>query len=212
MANEDAYAGCLASNKRWAASFSQSHPDLFPALAVGQHPQILWIGCSDSRCPETTLLGLQPGDVFTHRNIANIVSPTDLSSLSVIQFAVQYLKVKHVIVCGHVSCGGVNAAMDNQKLGLIDTWLLPLRALRRENLKALEALEPKEAALKLVELNVRQGVKVLLENPVVIDAVAERGLKVHGVVYDVGTGLLRDLEIEEDEQTMKERKAAFQTV
>ena len=137
--------------------------------------------------------------------------PTDLNSLSVIQFAVEYLKVKHIVVSGHTKCGGVAAAMGNKKLGLIDTWLLPLRALRRDNLKLLESLEPEEAALKLVELNVRAGVKVLEENPVVIDAVAERDLKIHGLIYDVGTGELKELDIQEDEETVRSRKTAFKT-
>ena len=159
------------------------------------------------------ILGLQPGDVFVHRNIANILSPTDLNSLSVIQYAVQYLKVKHIVVSGHTKCGGVAAAMANKKLGLIDTWLLPLRALRRDNLKLLESLEPDEAALKLIELNVRAGVKVLEENPVVMDAMQEkeRGLKIHGIIYDVACGELRELNIEEDEETVRTRKTAFKT-
>jgi carbonic anhydrase len=152
---------------------------------------------------------LQPGDVFVHRNIANILTPTDLSSLSVIQYAVEYLKVKHIVVSGHTKCGGVAGAMGNKKLGLIDTWLLPLRALRRDHLKLLESLGPEEAALKLVELNVRAGVKILEENPVVIDAIAERDLKIHGNIYDVGSGELKELDIEEDEETVRSRKTAF---
>lgn len=211
MAKEDTYFRLFASNKLWSKSTAQSKPDLFPTLASGQQPEILWIGCSDSRCPETTILGLQPGDVFVHRNIANIVTPTDLNSLSVIQFAVQYLKVKDIIVCGHTKCGGVSAALGNKKLGLIDTWLLPLRALRRDHLKLLESLDEKDASLKLVELNVRAGVKVLEENPVVIDAMSERGLKVHGLIYDVGSGELNELDIQEDEETIRSRKTAFKT-
>jgi len=206
---EDTYVRSFSTNKSWATKTAQSKPDLFPTLAKGQNPEIMWVGCSDSRCPETTILGLQPGDVFVHRNIANILSPTDLNSLSVIQYAVEYLKVKHVVVSGHTSCGGIAAALGNKKLGLIDTWLLPLRALRRENLKLLESLDPKEAALKLVELNVRNGVKVLKENPVVMDAIAERGLQIHGVIYDVASGDLNELDIEEDEDTIKSRKTAF---
>ena len=199
VADSDTYEAALStSNRTWRESVTKDNPSLFPKLAAGQSPQILWIGCSDSRCPETTLLGLQPGDVFVHRNIANILTPTDLNSLSVIQFAVQYLKVKHVVVCGHVSCGGVAAALDNKKLGLIDTWLMPLRELRRQNLDLLQSLEPKAAALKLVELNVQMGVNVLMQNPVVIEAVADRGLAVHGVVYNVGSGELKELEIGED--------------
>lgn len=154
---------------------------------------------------------MQPGDVFVHRNIANILSPTDLNSLSVIQYAVEYLKVKHIVLCGHTSCGGVAAALGNKKLGLIDTWLLPLRSLRRENLKLLESMEPKEAGLKLVELNVRNGVKVLVENPVVLDAITERGLQIHGLIYDVASGELKELDIEEDEDMVKSRTTAFRT-
>lgn len=198
------------NNKSWATTVAQSNPNLFPSLAKGQNPEILWIGCSDSRCPETTILGLKPGDVFVHRNIANILTPTDLSSLSVIQFAVEYLKVKHVVVSGHTKCGGVAAALDNKKLGLIDTWLLPLRAVRKDNLKLLESLEPDKAALKLVELNVRASVKVLRENPLVIDAIAERGLEIHGNIYDVGSGQLKPLDIKEDDEVVQSRKAAFQ--
>ena len=208
----DTYVRSFRSNKTWASSVARLRPDLFPSLAKGQSPEILWVGCSDSRCPETMILGLQPGDVFVHRNIANILSPTDLNSLSVIQYAVQYLKVKHIVVSGHTKCGGVAAAMANKKLGLIDTWLLPLRALRRDNLKLLESLEPDEAALKLVELNVRAGVKVLEENPVVMDAMQERGLEIHGIIYDVASGELNELDIKEDEETVRTRKTAFKTV
>jgi carbonic anhydrase len=171
----------------------------------------LWIGCADSRCPETTILGLNPGDVFVHRNIANILIPTDLSSLSVIQYAVEYLKVKHVVICGHTSCGGIAAALGNKKLGLIDTWLMPLRQLRRENLALLESMPEKERGLKLVELNVRNGVDLLTDNPVVLDAINERGLKVHGLIYDVGTGELKELDINESDETIKSRITAFKT-
>ena len=165
--HEDAYSRAFNNNSTWRRSLAEQEPELFEKLGKGQAPQILWIGCADSRCPETTILGLQPGEIFCHRNIANILTPTDLNSLSVIQFAVQYLKVKHIIICGHTSCGGIAAALDNKKLGLIDTWLMPLRTLRRENLSLLEGLTEKERGLKLVELNVRSGIKVLLENPTV---------------------------------------------
>ena len=206
---KDIYSTTFDRNRQWRESTSSHNPDLFPTLAAGQHPEILWIGCSDSRCPETTILGLGPGDVFVHRNIANVVSPTDLSSLSVIQYAVEYLKVKHVVVCGHTSCGGVAAALGNKKLGLIDTWLSPLRALRQDHLKLLESLPSTEAGLKLVELNVRAGVKVVEENPVVIDAMTGRGLKVHGLIYDVGSGELKELDVQEDEETARNRDKAF---
>lgn len=198
-------------NKEWAQKIAAEKPDLFPALAAGQSPEILWIGCSDSRCPETTILGLHPGDVFVHRNIANIVHPTDLSVNAVIDYAVNHLKVKHVILCGHTSCGGVGAALANNKLGLIDTWLIPLRALRKDNLKTLESLDPKEAVLKLVELNVLNGVKTLKENHTILDAMSDRGLQVHGLIYDVGNGELRELDIHEDDETTISRHKAFKT-
>ncbi|RMZ84050.1 hypothetical protein DV737_g1356, partial [Chaetothyriales sp. CBS 132003] len=207
----DAYAKVFNNNSTWRRSLAEHHPELFEQLGKGQSPQILWIGCADSRCPETTILGLQPGEIFCHRNIANILTPTDLNSLSVIQYAVQYLKVKHIIVCGHTSCGGIAAALGNKKLGLIDTWLMPLRTLRRENLNLLESLNEKERGLKLVELNVRASVRVLLENPTVIDAIAERELDVHGLIFDVGTGELRELDIGEDESVIKTRSVAFRT-
>jgi carbonic anhydrase len=132
--------------------------------------------------------------------------------LSVIQYAVQYLKVKHVVVCGHTSCGGVAAALGNKKLGLIDTWLMPLRTLRRENLDLLNRLDEQQRSLKLVELNVRNGVRIIEENPDVIDAVTERGLKVHGLIYDVASGELKELDIQEDEEVIKGRTTAFKTV
>lgn len=157
------------------------------------------------------MLGLQPGDVFVHRNIANILPPGDLNSQSVIAFAVVNLKVKHIVVCGHTSCGGVNAALANQKLGLIDAWLTPLRKLRAQNAKDWEGLEGPDRALKLVEANVKQGVQTLRENAEVIDAVKERGLVVHGLVYNVASGELRELECEEEEEVGKVREEAFRT-
>ena len=138
--------------------------------------------------------------------------PTDINSQSVIQYAVQYLKVKHVVICGHTSCGGVAAALDNKKLGLIDTWLMPLREIRRRNLQLLESLAEKDRNLKLVELNVRSGVNVLLQNPEIIEAMGERGMKVHGLIYDVGSGELREIDIEEEESVVKGRTTAFKTV
>lgn len=152
---------------------------------------------------------MDPGDVFVHRNIANVIHPTDLSANAVIDYAVNHLKVKHVVLCGHTSCGGVAAALGNQKLGLIDTWLLPLRTLRKDNLKMLESLEPKEAALKLVELNVLEGVKTLKENYTILDAMQDRGLQVHGLIYDIAKGELNELEIQDDEHTTTSRQKAF---
>ncbi|KAI9765563.1 MAG: hypothetical protein M1840_007252 [Geoglossum simile] len=201
----------LSRNRSWAERIAREEPCLFPALATTQKPEILWIGCSDSRVPETTLLDLKPGDVFVHRNIANVLHPGDLSSQSVIFYAVEHLKVKHVILCGHIGCGGVNAALDNKKLGLIDSWLMPIRLLRRQHLDTLTNLADAERAVKLVELNVQQGVRTLRENASIIDAVCERGLQVHGMVYDVGTGTLRELDCQESEEDARCRVAAFGT-
>jgi carbonic anhydrase len=207
----DSYDTGLAENKNWASKTAKENPSLFPTLASGQHPEILWIGCADSRCPETTILGLQPGDVFVHRNIANIVQTSDLNSSAVIEYAVVYLKVKHIVLCGHTSCGGVAAALANKKLGLIDTWLMPLRKLRQENLEMLQTMSSEEGALKIVELNVLQGVRTLQENHVVLDAIQERGLKLHGLVYNVGSGELRELETGETDEAVKTRLTAFKT-
>jgi len=161
--------------------------------------------------PETTILGLKPGDVFVHRNIANILHAGDLSSGAVIEYAVVHLKVQHIVVCGHTSCGGVNAALGNAKLGLLDTWLVPLRSLRRQHLTTLKALEAKEAGRKLVELNVLQGVKTLRENGTVIDAVRDRGLQLHALVYDVASGELQEVGADEDEGVERERREACET-
>lgn len=209
MGSQDKYSAVFEQNKAWACKTAANKPDLFPKLASGQAPEILWIGCSDSRCPETTILDMEPGEVFVHRNIANVVHPTDLSVNAVIDYAVVHLKVKHVVLCGHTSCGGVAAALGNKKLGLIDNWLLPLRTLRKDNLKMLESLPPQEAALKLVELNVQAGVKTLKENYTVLDAMSGRGLQVHGLIYDIAKGELNEVEIVDDDETTTTRQKAF---
>ncbi|CRG84750.1 hypothetical protein PISL3812_01953 [Talaromyces islandicus] len=208
FSDADKLATGLQKNKEWASKY----PEQFPGLAKGQQPEILWIGCSDSRCPETTILGLNPGDVFVHRNIANIVHHADLNSACVIEFAVAHLKVKHIVVSGHTACGGINAALGNSKLGILDTWLLPLRNLRQKNIEALQSLDPQQAVIKLSELNVLDGVQKLKQLGVVIDAIETRGLQVHGVVYDVATGLLRTLNAaDESHEATKARLTAFKT-
>jgi carbonic anhydrase len=157
------------------------------------------------------MLGLQPGDVFVHRNIANIMHPGDLSSGAVIEYAVKYLGVKHIVVCGHTSCGGVAAAMGNKELGILDPWLLPLRQVRERNLPLLQSLSEDEASLKLVELNVREGLSVVTQKSAVLNAIQERGLQVHGLIYDVASGVLRELDIQETEDSLKHRLLAFKT-
>lgn len=207
----DRFNLALQKNKEWADKVSKEQPDLFPRLAVGQSPEILWIGCSDSRCPETSLLGLNPGDVFVHRNIANILHAGDLSSGAVIEYAVRHLRVNHVVLCGHTSCGGVAAAMGNKQLGILDPWLLPLRQIRQRNLSLLQTLSPDEAMLKMVELNVQEGVDILKQKSVVLEAMQERGLQVHALIYDVGSGVLRELNTDETEESIKARLVSFKT-
>lgn len=168
-------------------------------------------GCADSRKPETTILGLKPGDVFTHRNIANIVHPTDLSLLSVVEFSVRHLKVNHVVLCGHTSCGGVNGALGNGKLGIIDNFIQPLKQLREEHAEELAKLEGQEKSTYLAKLNIKAGVEKLRRLDPVLEAVRDRGLQVHGVLYDLSTGLLEDLQCNEDKADGKKRLDAFET-
>jgi len=192
---EDTFTYALSSNAAWAGYKAHQNPNYFPKLATGQSPKILWLGCSDSRVPETTLLGLQPGDVFTHRNIANIISPTDISASSVIEYAVAHIKVQHIVLCGHTSCGGAAAALGTDLVGgVLDTWLTPLKALKNANKAELDSIkDAKERGIRLAELNVEAGVNVLMSNYVIEAAIRERGVKVHGVIYDIGSGKLRDL-------------------
>lgn len=209
-ATESAYHRCLDCNKKWAAEVSSKDPDFFPRCSKGQAPPVLWIGCADSRVPETTILNCQPGEVFVHRNIANIVNNTDISLLSIVQFAVFHLKVKHIVVAGHTSCGGVGASLANAKLDILDIWLQPLRALREEYHDELEAMEEKERATFLAKKNVQAGVQALKRIPTVIDAMRERGLDVHGVVYKLDTGLLEEVDADEDEKKSVKRVKVFE--
>lgn len=159
--------------------------------------------------PETTILGMKPGDVFVHRNIANVIPVTDLSSLAVVEYAVVYLKVQHIVVCGHTGCGGVAAALGNKRLGKIDTWLQPLRQLRLQNAEKLENLDDTEKGKTLVELNVKQGVETLRQNADVIDATKSRGLQVHGMVFDLSSGELQSIETDEAASHTEKRAATF---
>jgi carbonic anhydrase len=191
----------LTRNANWATRTASTNPGLFPSIGAGQSPQILWLGCSDSRVPETTVLDLQPGEIFVHRNIANLLPSNDLSSLSVLQYAVEVLQVKHIIVAGHYGCGGVNAALGSKKLGLIDSWLRNLREVRAKYKKELEGLSEKEKSDRLVEYNVYEQVRSVLKNANVQEAVEERGLEVHGWVFDVGSGQCKELRVPEDPDT-----------
>lgn len=183
------------NNKNWARGAKTADPQYFDKLASQQSPEYLWIGCSDSRVPANQILGLAPGEVFVHRNIANVVVHSDFNCLSVLEYAVQVLKVKHVIVCGHYGCGGVNAALEDHKLGLIDNWLRHIRDVRRKHAPELDKIENRDALLeKLCELNVIEQVYNVCHTTIVQDAwETGRELSVHGWAYSLQDGLLRDL-------------------
>lgn len=185
----------LSSNNAWAGYKSHQNPNFFPKLAAGQSPKILWLGCSDSRCPETTILGLQPGDVFVHRNIANIISPTDINTSAVIEYSVAVLKVKHIVLCGHTCCGGAAAALGHGRVGgVLDTWLTPLKTIRNAHREELDSIkDEKGRANRIAELNVQYGVDVLMANITIQEAIEEMGLDVHGCIFDLSTGRLKDL-------------------
>lgn len=185
------------NNKRWANGIKEKDPDFFTKLSKQQNPEYLWIGCSDSRVPANEIVGLIPGEVFVHRNIANLVVHTDLNCLSVIQFAVDVLKIKHIIVCGHYGCGGIKAAVENKDHGLIDNWLQHIRDIYRFHKFELDAMENDVAKYNLLcELNVKEQVLNVCKTTIV-EHVWNSGeeLSVHGWIYDIKNGLLEDLGI-----------------
>lgn len=187
----------LELNQEWAAALESERLGFFDALAQGQSPHTLWIGCSDSRVPPTQIMKQAPGDLFVHRNIANQVIATDLSGQSVIQYAVQALKVKRVIVCGHYGCGGVIASMSEPSLGLIEGWLDAIREVSAEHADELAGIEDEKAKQdRLCELNVAAQVKNVVASDFVQEAWANgQALAVHGWIFDLGTGRLKDLEL-----------------
>lgn len=188
---------CFEANRRWAARTREQDPEFFDRLRDQQHPDLLWIGCSDSRLPPDRIIGKQPGEVFAHRNVANVVVHTDMNCLSVLQYGVEVLGVRHVIVCGHYGCGGVRAALQSQPLGLIDNWLRHIRDVyvsHRAELDAITDLDKR--ADRLCELNVAAQVANVCRTAIVQDAWRRgRHLAVHGWIYSVSDGLLRDLDI-----------------
>jgi carbonic anhydrase len=183
------------NNRAWAAEMTRQDPGFFERLSGQQAPQYLWIGCSDSRVPANQIVGLLPGEMFVHRNVANVVVHTDLNCLSTVQFAVEVLGVAHIIVCGHYGCGGVQAALREEKLGLVDNWLRHVQDVRWKHQAELDALETEAQRLnRLCELNVVEQVVNVSQTTVVRDAWARgQELAVHGWVYDLRDGLLRDL-------------------
>ena len=200
-------AHLFENNRAWAEAMTREDADFFRRLAAQQAPQYLWIGCSDSRVPANQIVGLVPGDMFVHRNVANVVIHTDLNCLATIQFAVDVLRVAHVIVCGHYGCGGVMAALRDDKFGLIDNWLRHVQDIRDKHRVELEKLSTAaERHSRLCELNVIEQVINVSQTTVVRDA-WRRGqrLAVHGWIYDINDGLLRDLSMciaSEDEARM----------
>lgn len=182
-------------NKAWADKVKQSDPDFFSNLADQQQPELLWIGCADSRVPANQITGLPPGEVFVHRNIANVVVHSDLNCLSVIQYAVEVLNVKHIVICGHYGCGGVAASLEDQSHGLIDNWLEHIRNVYRLHAEELDAIDDKAAQIsRLCELNVVEQTHNVCNTTIVKDAWARgQDLTVHGIVYSIQNGILKDL-------------------
>ncbi|HQV00303.1 MAG: carbonate dehydratase [Bacteroidia bacterium] len=194
---EKSYQKLLDSNKQWVAKQLELDPTYFETLAKGQSPEYLWIGCSDSRVPANEVTGTRPGEIFVHRNIANMVVHTDMNMLSVLSYAVEVLKVKHIIVCGHYGCGGVIAAMGNKQFGLIDNWLRHLKDVYRMHSDELEAIEDiKARENRFVELNVQEQVTDLCKTSIVQNAWRNnQPLHVHGWVYDIADGIIQDLDV-----------------
>lgn len=199
------YKDIFENNKKWAKEMNEKHPDFFEHLAENQNPDFLYIGCSDSRIPANQIMGLNPGDLFVHRNIANLVCATDLNVMSVINYAVNQLKVKHIVVCGHYGCGGVAAAMESKDLGILNPWLRNIRDVYRHYKKELNAIENKKDRYnKLVELNtLEQCYNVIKLASVQKSYLNNNFPRVHAWVFDMKTGLIKDLQLN-FEKTLKE--------
>ena len=191
------YQSLLDGNKEWVAERLKEDPEFFERLSKGQSPQVLWIGCSDSRVPANEITRTQPGEIFVHRNIANMVVHSDMNLLSVLDYAVNILKVRHVIVCGHYGCGGVKAAMANEQFGLVDNWLRYIKDVYRIHSAELEAIKDQEARFdRFVELNVIEQVLDLTKTSIVQNSWRDRmEPHVHGWVYSLRTGIIKDLKV-----------------
>jgi carbonic anhydrase len=194
---EKFYNQLLENNKDWVAGKLDGDPDFFNKLAHGQKPPVLWIGCADSRVPANEIIGAAPGEVFVHRNIANMVLHTDMNMLSVLDYAVNVLKVKHVIVCGHYGCGGIKAAMGNNSIGLIDNWIRHIKDVYRFHHKELDLIKDEEERFnRFVELNVSEQVYDLAKTSIIQNAWKHgQELMIHGWVYGVHNGLIKDLNL-----------------
>ncbi|MEX0772558.1 MAG: carbonate dehydratase [Balneolales bacterium] len=190
------YQSLLENNKKWVAKKLDENPDFFKNLSE-QHPPLLWIGCADSRVPANEITGTQPGEVFVHRNIANMVVHTDMNMLSVLDYAVNILKVQHIIVCGHYGCGGIQAAMDTRQYGIVDNWLRHIKDVYRIHQEELVRISNEKERLKrFTELNVIEQVSNLLKSTIIQNAwEKDQKLAIHGWVYDISNGLINDLDI-----------------
>lgn len=188
----------LDNNKAWADRMEAEHPGFFKQLAAQQKPEYLWVGCSDSRVPANEIVGLLPGELFVHRNIANMVLHTDLNCISVLHYAVEVLQVKHIIVCGHYGCGGVAAALGNKDLGLIDNWLRHLKDIGYSNREILSTQADEQARVNMLcELNVQQQVANICRTKVVQKAWKKgQDLTVHGWIYSIEDGVIKDLQVD----------------
>lgn len=197
----------ISNNRQWSRLLKEEDPGFFERLSLAQKPRFLWIGCSDSRVPAERLTGLEPGELFVHRNVANLVVHTDLNCLSVVQYAVEVLEVEHIIICGHYGCGGVQAALENPELGLIDNWLLHIRDLWYKHSALLGELPPEKRVDKLCEINVIEQV-YNLGHSTIMQSAWKRGQQVnlHGWVYGIQDGYLRDLEVSAtNRETLEQR-------
>jgi carbonic anhydrase len=197
------YNQLLENNREWVASKLKEDPEFFTKLAKGQKPPVLWIGCADSRVPANEITGTKPGEVFVHRNIANMVVHTDMNMLSVLDFAVNVLEVQHVIVCGHYGCGGVRAAMSNKQFGLIDNWIRHIKDVYRIHQDELESIsDPQARENRFIELNVIEQVYDLSKTSIVQNSWHRKKLPyLHGWVYSVADGLIRDLNVSVNENS-----------
>ena len=193
----DLYNKIFENNKRWVDEKNEKDPNFFNKLSKGQSPPILWIGCSDSRVPANEITGTEPGEIFVHRNIANMVVHTDMNMLSVLDYAVNVLEVKHVIVCGHYGCGGVNAALENKQVGIIDNWLRHIKDVYRLHKTEIDSIQdPELKSRRMVEVNVQEQVFDLSKTSIIQNAWAQnQSVQIHGIVYDVSNGILKDLNL-----------------
>lgn len=193
----DFYKNIIKNNREWVESNLAQDPEFFEKLGNGQRPQLLWIGCADSRVPANQIIGAPPGEVFVHRNIANMVIHTDMNMLSVVDYAVNILKVRHVIVCGHYGCGGIQAAMGNESFGLIDNWVRHIKNNYRIHKKELDSIEDEQQRFdRFVELNVVEQVYDLAKTSIVQNAWKnDQALYLHGWVYGVSSGIIKDLNV-----------------